>query len=362
MNILVTGCAGFIGFHLTRRLLACGHTVTGVDDLNDYYDVSLKKARLDELCPGLGAEAGESPQMRTFERDGLKFIKGDIVDQGLYAELGTSGFDAVCHLAAQAGVRYSIENPRQYISSNIEGTFNILEYCRHNPVRRLVYASSSSVYGRNPKIPYSESDMTDSPVSLYAATKKSNELMACSYSELYGIEAIGLRFFTVYGPWGRPDMAPFLFTDAILSGRPIEVFNGGRMSRDFTYIDDIVDGIVRVLTSEPAAGAGLHANASRAANGINAAGEPTATAIRGNHRVYNIGNSRPVALGDFISTIENISGRKAEKIYLEMQKGDVTDTWADTTRLREDYGYAPSTPIERGLAEFINWFKDYYGK
>jgi UDP-glucuronate 4-epimerase len=339
-----------------------------VDNLNDYYDVALKKARLDELHPGLGVAASDSRQIHSKECGSLKFIKGDIVDPGLYAELDGARFDAVCHLAAQAGVRYSIENPQQYISSNIQGTFNILEYCRRNPVRRLVYASSSSVYGRNVKIPYSESDVTDSPVSLYAATKKSNELMACSYSELYGIEAVGLRFFTVYGPWGRPDMAPFLFTDAILSGRPIEVFNGGRMSRDFTYLDDIVDGVVRVLTAEPARAGGVAAATTAAVAGSsvytdgNAACAGSAASAPGSHRVYNIGNSSPVALGDFISAIERISGRKAEKIYLEMQKGDVTDTWADTTRLREDYGYAPSTPIETGLTEFIEWFKDYYGK
>lgn len=339
MNILVTGCAGFIGYHLTKRLLAEGHTVTGIDNLNDYYDVGLKKARLGELSSELCREIDSMPQSLPLRAGRLTFIKGDIVDVGIYERLGGYGFDAVCHLAAQAGVRYSIENPQQYISSNIQGTFNILEYCRRNPVGRLVYASSSSVYGRNSKIPYSESDMTDSPVSLYAATKKSNELMAYSYSELYGIEAVGLRFFTVYGPWGRPDMAPFLFTDAILSGRPIKIFNNGRMSRDFTYIDDIIDGVVKVLTAQPVGDSGA-----------------------GKHRIYNIGNSTPVALGDFIATIEKITGRTAEKIYLEMQKGDVTDTWADTTKLREDYGYAPSTPVEKGLAEFIKWFRDYYGK
>ncbi len=333
MKILVTGCAGFIGFHLTRRLLGDGHTVVGIDNLNDYYDPGLKAARLREL----GVDTQKIGYDAPATTGGFTFIAADIEDADLYGlHLNGHQFDLVCHLAAQAGVRYSIDNPAQYVSSNLVGFFNILEYCRHNPVRRLVYASSSSVYGNNDSIPYRESDPTDSPRSFYGATKKANEAMAFSYSSLYGIEAVGLRFFTVYGPWGRPDMAPFLFTSAVLEGRPIDVFNNGEMMRDFTYVDDIVEGVCRVLLDQPR----------------NPSPEK--------HRIYNIGNSQPVGLGDFIATIERLAGRSAEKRYLPMQPGDVVRTWADTTRLREDYGYAPSTPLETGLGRFVEWYRKYY--
>ncbi len=333
MKILVTGCAGFIGFHLTRRLLGEGHSVVGVDNLNDYYPPELKAARLRELGMDMRNAKYNAPAVS----GNFTFISADIEDADLYGlHLDARKFDLVCHLAAQAGVRYSIDNPAQYVSSNLVGFFNILEYCRHNPVKRLVYASSSSVYGNNDSIPYRESYCTDKPRSFYGATKKANEAMAFSYSSLYGIEAVGLRFFTVYGPWGRPDMAPFLFTRAVLEGRPIDVFNNGEMMRDFTYVDDIVEGVCRVLLDQPR----------------NLAPEK--------HRIYNIGNSQPVGLGDFIATIERLAGRSAEKRYLPMQPGDVVRTWADTTRLREDYGYAPSTPLETGLGAFVEWYRKYY--
>ena len=310
MKILVTGAAGFIGSALATRLLARGDEVIGLDNLNDYYPVALKKARL-----------ALNPSMR--------FIEGDIADREMLPKLfEKERFDAVVNLAAQAGVRYSIENPWAYIESNIVGFENILECCRHYPVSHLVYASSSSVYGGNEKVPFSEDDKVDNPVSLYAATKKSNELMASCYSKLYGIYATGLRFFTVYGPWGRPDMSPMLFATAISRGEAIKVFNGGDMMRDFTYIDDIVEGIVRVLDA-PGSG----------------------------HSVYNIGCSNPVKLMDFISEIEGAMGCEAQKIMLPMQPGDVYQTYADTTRLEKDFGYKPRVTLHEGIGEFIKWFK-----
>ena len=310
MKILVTGAAGFIGSALATRLLARGDEVIGLDNLNDYYPVALKKARL-----------ALNPSMR--------FIDGDIADRETLPKLfEKERFDAVVNLAAQAGVRYSIENPWAYIESNIVGFENILECCRHYPVSHLVYASSSSVYGGNEKVPFSEDDKVDNPVSLYAATKKSNELMASCYSKLYGIYATGLRFFTVYGPWGRPDMSPMLFATAISRGEAIKVFNGGDMMRDFTYIDDIVEGIVRVLDA-PGSG----------------------------HSVYNIGCSNPVKLMDFISEIEGAMGCEAQKIMLPMQPGDVYQTYADTTRLEKDFGYKPRVTLHEGIGEFIKWFK-----
>lgn len=310
MKILVTGAAGFIGSALATRLLARGDEVIGLDNLNDYYPVALKKARL-----------ALNPSMR--------FIEGDIADRETLPKLfEKERFDAVVNLAAQAGVRYSIENPWAYIESNIVGFENILECCRHYPVFHLVYASSSSVYGGNEKVPFSEDDKVDNPVSLYAATKKSNELMASCYSKLYGIYATGLRFFTVYGPWGRPDMSPMLFATAISRGEAIKVFNGGDMMRDFTYIDDIVEGIVRVLDA-PGSG----------------------------HSVYNIGCSNPVKLMDFISEIEGAMGCEARKIMLPMQPGDVYQTYADTTRLKKDFGYKPRVTLHEGIVEFIKWFK-----
>lgn len=336
MKILITGCAGFIGYHLTRRLLSEGHSVVGVDNMNGYYSPTLKMSRLEQLGIEFTTTSGCMPLSGG---NGFTFFKSDITDKALFDEvLSKENFDAVCHLAAQAGVRYSIENPQEYITSNIQGFFNILEYCRIHPQMRLVFASSSSVYGKNTSIPYRETDMTDTPVSLYAATKKSNELMAHSYSELYGITAIGLRFFTVYGPWGRPDMAPFLFTKAILNDQSIQLFNYGNMSRDFTYIDDIVEGIHKVLLETPR----FSLSASK------------------RFRVYNIGNSKPVHLEEFVSTIESITGKTACKIHKPMQPGDVSATWADTSLMLQDYGYAPKTSIDEGLRQFIRWYTSYY--
>lgn len=312
MKILLTGAAGFIGFHLAGRLLSRGDEVVGVDNLNDYYPVVLKEARLSRL---------------TSEK-GFRFVKMDISDrEALPALFESEKFDAVVNLAAQAGVRYSIENPWAYVESNLLGFMNVLECCRHYPVKNLVYASSSSVYGDNGKVPFSEDDKVDSPVSLYAATKKSNELLASCYNHLYGIPATGLRFFTVYGPWGRPDMSPMLFASAILEGRPIKVFNNGKMMRDFTYIDDIVEGVVRVLD------------------------HPSEE-----HRVYNIGCGSPAKLLDFISLIETSLGRTAEKIMMPMQAGDVTRTYADTTRLERNFGYRPQVSLPEGIAKFVEWY------
>lgn len=312
MKVLVTGAAGFIGFHLTQRLLGRGDEVVGIDNLNDYYPVVLKRARLAEICS-----------------DRFRFIEMDIADRkALPALFEAEKFDAVVNLAAQAGVRYSIENPWAYVDSNLVGFVNILECCRHYPVQHLVYASSSSVYGGNDKTPFSEEDKVDNPVSLYAATKKSNELMASCYCKLYGIRATGLRFFTVYGPWGRPDMSPMLFASAISAGKPIKVFNNGDMMRDFTYIDDIIEGVVRVLDKAPAM-----------------------------HEVYNIGCSNPVKLMDFISEIEGALGRPAEKIMLPMQPGDVYQTYADTSKLERDMGYKPGITLHEGIGHFIDWYK-----
>lgn len=320
MKILVTGAAGFIGSKLMFTLSQRGDEVFGIDNLNDYYDVRLKQGRIAEFCTG--------------ER--RRFIKMDIADkEALDALFAAEGFDAVVNLAAQAGVRYSITNPYAYLQSNLVGFLNILEACRHWPVKHLVFASSSSVYGLNAKVPYSEDDKVDNPVSLYAASKKSNELMAHSYAKLYGIPCTGLRFFTVYGPWGRPDMAPMLFASAISKGEPIKVFNGGDMIRDFTYIDDIVEGTIRTLDHVPGA---------ECPNGVP-------------YRIYNIGCSHPVKLMDFISEIEQAIGRPAEKIFLPMQAGDVYQTNADTTRLEQEVGYKPHVRLHEGIAAFIEWYK-----
>lgn len=333
-KILVTGCAGFIGYHVSNKLLDLGHSVIGIDNINDYYSTELKYARLQKL----GIEKKDIKELNFTPGNGqFYFIKADIQDARLYDYLfKNEDIDIVCHLAAQAGVRYSIEAPQKYISSNIEGFFNILEYCRAHPKIKLVFASSSSVYGKNDSVPYRESDKTDRPASLYAATKKANELMAFSYSSLYDIETIGLRLFTVYGPWGRPDMAPFLFTDAIMNGRDIKIFNNGDMFRDFTYIDDITEGICRVLLNKP-----------------NRVDIPL-------FRIYNIGNSEPIALELFVKTIEQISGKQAKKIYMDMQQGDVKATWADTSLLQNDYDYKPTTSIQSGLKSFIEWYKKFY--
>lgn len=331
MKILVTGAAGFIGMHLTKWLLERGDEVVGLDNINNYYPQKLKYARLEEL--GItNLQENEKHQSSTYER--FSFIYGDIADRKLLPMLFESEhFDIVVNLAAQAGVRYSIENPFAYIEANLVGFANILECCRHNPVKHLVYASSSSVYGGNTKTPFSEDDKVDNPVSLYAATKKSNELMASCYSKLYDIPATGLRFFTVYGPWGRPDMAPMLFAHAISNGQPIKVFNHGDMMRDFTYVEDIVNGIIRVIDNPPASD------------------------NQTPHTVYNIGCSNPVKLMDFISTIETAIGKDAEKIMLPMQPGDVYQTYADTSKLEHDMGYKPSTSLKEGIAHFIYWYK-----
>ncbi|MDE5945368.1 MAG: NAD-dependent epimerase [Rikenella sp.] len=335
MKVLVTGAAGFIGFHTVCRLAERGDEVVGFDNINDYYAVELKHARLAELGIVAGAERAFVQSSRWTN---YRFVRADLTDKAFLDDLfAMERFDAVVHLAAQAGVRYSIENPYAYIRSNIEGFLNILEACRHCPVDHLVYASSSSVYGLNDRIPYTETDMTDRPVSLYAATKKSNELMAHAYSKLYGIPTTGLRFFTVYGPWGRPDMSPSLFLGAILEGRPIRVFNHGEMFRDFTYIDDIVTGIRAVLDGPPT---------------------PNAEGVAAS--VYNIGNSRPVALLDFIGAIEQASGRTAIKELLPMQPGDVYRTYADTSTLERDFGYRPDTPLQTGISRFCDWYKKYH--
>jgi len=335
MHVLVTGAAGFIGYHLSEKLLARGDTVTGLDNLNAYYDVSLKEARLARLR----------------ERAAFRFSRADLVDREALEHLfATNHFDAVVHLAAQAGVRYSLKNPRAYIDSNIVGFTHVLECCRHAEIAHLVFASSSSVYGMNSHMPFSVHDNVDHPVSLYAATKKANELMAHTYAHLYGIPTTGLRFFTVYGPWGRPDMALFLFTRAILAGEPIKVFNNGDMRRDFTYIDDIVEGIVRV-TDRPAT-PDPHWDADRPDPG-------TSTAP---YRLYNIGNNQPVALTEFIEALEAALGRTAEKQMLPMQPGDVAATCADIDDLAEAVDYRPHTPVQTGIDRFVAWYMEHMHK
>ena len=333
MKILVTGAAGFIGMHVSQRLLSRGDTVVGLDNLNAYYDPQLKRDRLTRL----GAEAGFS------------FVHEDVADRvamdGLFAR---EGFDRVVHLAAQAGVRYSLQNPQAYIDSNVVGFMNVLEGCRHGRVGHLVYASSSSVYGGNTRLPFSEHDNVDHPVSMYAATKKANELMAHTYSHLFGLPTTGLRFFTVYGPWGRPDMALFLFTRAILEDRAIDVFNHGRMVRDFTYIDDIVEGIVRTLDRPATPDAAFDA------------ARPDPASSNAPYRVFNIGNAAPVPLMDFIDAIEKALGRTARKNFLPMQDGDVPATSADVSALAAWAGFSPGTPVDVGVQRFVDWYRDYY--
>jgi len=335
-TILVTGAAGFIGFHLSKQLLAQGHRVVGIDNINDYYDVNLKYARLTQL--GIDRSSAEEFKKTVSSSEfgeQMQFIRLHLEDRAELPLLFKShSFDMVCNLAAQAGVRYSIENPEAYIDSNINGFLNVLECCRHHGVKRLVYASSSSVYGNSKAVPFDETVNVDHPISLYAATKKSNELMAHTYSHLYGIETIGLRFFTVYGPWGRPDMALFLFTDAIFNDRAINVFNHGDLSRDFTYIDDIVKGINATLLEDQK--------------------------NKNLYRLYNIGNSQPVQLVDFIAAIENKIGKVAKKNLLPMQMGDVKQTWADVSNLQKDYHYQPNTPITFGVNTFIDWYISFY--
>lgn len=326
-RVLVTGAAGFIGFHLASRLLGAGVTVRGLDNLNAYYDPSLKRARL--------------AQMAEHERFGFSPL--DITDYaGLSALLADFRPDCVVHLAAQAGVRYSLDHPREYMSANLDGFLGVLEACRAHPVRHLVYASSSSVYGANSKVPFHENDPVLAPVSLYGATKRANELMAQTYAHLYGIPCSGVRFFTVYGPWGRPDMAYYAFTKAILEGRAIDVFNHGRMQRDFTYVDDVTEALVRLVDLPPPAGG---------ADGASS-GAP--------HTIYNVGNHTPVALERFIAAIETALGRKADKRYLPMQPGDVPATFADVERLARVTGFAPKTSIEDGIARFVAWYRTYH--
>jgi len=333
VKILVTGAAGFIGMTTSLRLLARGDEVVGLDNLNDYYEVSLKENRLKRLTA----------------LPGFRFVKLDVADRaGMDKLFAEEKFDKVIHLAAQAGVRYSLQNPHAYIESNLVGFTNILEGCRHNKVQHLVYASSSSVYGGNTKMPFSEHDSVDHPVSLYAATKKANELMAHTYSHLYGLPTTGLRFFTVYGPWGRPDMALFLFTKAILEGRPIDVFNYGNMQRDFTYVDDIVEGVIRVLDKNAAANPDYDAIAADPA---------TSNAP---YRVFNIGNNNPVQLLDFIGAIEKALGMTAEKRLLPLQDGDVPATYANTDLLNDWVGFVPGTPVQEGVNRFIAWYRDFY--
>ena len=334
-NVLVTGAAGFIGSQLSKRLLDNGINVVGLDNLNPYYSVKLKEDRLAQL---------EGHPRFTFARL-------DLADRaGMERLFAANRFDVVINLAAQAGVRYSLKNPQAYIEANIVGFTNILEGCRHHGVKHLVFASSSSVYGANTKMPFSVHHNVDHPVSLYAASKKANELMAHTYSHLYGLHCTGLRFFTVYGPWGRPDMALFLFTDAILKGRPIQVFNHGRMQRDFTYIDDIVEGVVRVMGRLPAP------------NPAWSGDRPDPGSSYAPYKIYNIGNNQPVELNAFIATIESVLGRTAQKEFLDMQPGDVPATYADVDDLMADVGFKPATPIREGIERFVAWYNSYYGQ
>ncbi|MEH6770800.1 NAD-dependent epimerase [Maribacter arcticus] len=340
MKILVTGAAGFIGFFVAKSLLDQGHTVVGLDNINDYYDINLKYDRLKEL----GIEKNDAEifnnlaSSSTYEN--FSFIRLALEDrENLPLLFKAEAFDKVCNLAAQAGVRYSIENPEVYVDSNVVGFLNILECCRNYNIKHLVYASSSSVYGLNEKIPFETSDAVDHPISLYAATKKSNELMAHTYAHLYGFKTTGLRFFTVYGPWGRPDMAMFLFTDAIVNNKPIKVFNNGKLERDFTYIDDITEGVVRII-QKPMADKSDKENL---------------------FKIYNIGNSKSVKLMDFITAIEESLGTTAKKDMYPMQPGDVERTWANVDDLIADYDYRPNTPIKSGVQQFVDWYKTYYG-
>lgn len=335
-KILVTGAAGFIGFHVSKKLVDLGHTVVGLDNINDYYDVNLKYARLHEL--GISRDDSEEFLKFVFSAtlgNQFSFIRMNLEDRVALPKLfEQEKFDIVCNLAAQAGVRYSLENPQAYMDSNIQGFLNILECCRHYSIPRLVYASSSSVYGNSDEVPFKEDLNVDHPISLYAATKKSNELMAHTYSHLYGIQTIGLRFFTVYGPWGRPDMALFLFTEAIINNKPIKVFNQGNLSRDFTYIDDIVSGVVATLLEDS-----------------------TSNEM---YQIFNIGNSSPFKLFDFICALEKALGREAQKELMPMQLGDVYQTYADCTQLKEVYAYQPQTSLQKGVKRFVEWYKDFY--
>ncbi len=341
MKVLVTGAAGFIGFYVCKKLLENGYEVVGLDHMNTYYDVNLKYDRLAQLGISKTSAAVFNTLAQSTTQRSFKFIRLGIEDRQELPNLFESQkFHVVCNLAAQAGVRYSIESPETYIDSNVVGFLNILECCRSFNIKHLVYASSSSVYGLNKEVPYKTSDPVDHPVSLYAATKKSNELMAHTYSHLFHFLTTGLRFFTVYGPWGRPDMAMFLFTDAIVKGKPIKVFNNGHMERDFTYIDDIVTGVVKIIEKDPS----------------------TRIQDKAYYKLYNIGNNKSIKLLDFIKEIELNLNKKAEKMMLSMQPGDVVRTWANVDQLVKDYEYAPSTPIKEGVKAFIDWYLGYYKK
>ncbi|MEA2011468.1 MAG: NAD-dependent epimerase [Verrucomicrobiota bacterium] len=348
MKILVTGAAGFIGYHLSKKLLERGDSVIGLDNINDYYDTALKYGRLAEL--GISEDSIEYNKVvgsSCFEK--MQFIKLNLEDlENIEKLFENEGFDRVCNLAAQAGVRHSLKDPHTYIKSNVAGFCNILEVCRHNKTEHLVYASSSSVYGLNQNMPFSPHHTTDHPASIYAATKKSNEMMAHSYSHLYRLPTTGLRFFTVYGPWGRPDMALFLFTKAILENKPIKIFNHGDMKRDFTYVDDIVEGVVRIIDSVPVENPNWNPQ------------NPDTATSTAPYKIYNIGNSSPVQLMEFVEAIENSLGRKAEKKLLPLQPGDIKATYADVSDLIEDFNYKPDTSIEAGVKRFVDWYKKFY--
>lgn len=338
LKILVTGAAGFIGFHVCTKLLEKGHEVVGLDNINDYYDVNLKYDRLLELGIPMNEAKIFGNLAASGKYDSFQFVRMNLEDRSELPNLfKQENFDIVCNLAAQAGVRYSLENPESYVDSNIVGFLNILECCRNFAIKHLVYASSSSVYGTNTKVPFSTTDSVDHPISLYAASKKSNELMAYTYSHLYGFPTTGLRFFTVYGPWGRPDMALYLFTDAIVKGKPIKVFNNGEMQRDFTYVDDIVEGVIRIIE------------------------QPVKFRKTGDtkYKIYNIGNSTSVKLLDFIDALESTLHIKAKKQFLPMQPGDVKKTWADVSDLKTDYDYQPNTSILEGVKRFVSWYSNY---
>jgi UDP-glucuronate 4-epimerase len=348
MKILITGTAGFIGFHLSRQLLERGDEVVGLDSINDYYDTELKYNRLRQTgIEKASIRPGEVTASKQYSN--YRFIQMSLDDrEGLMDLFKEEGFDRVCHLAAQAGVRYSLTHPHAYVDSNLVGFVNMLEACRHHDVKHLVYASSSSVYGLNEAMPFSTHDNVDHPVSLYAATKKSNELMAHTYSHLYALPTTGLRFFTVYGPWGRPDMALFKFTRSILEERPIQVYNNGQMQRDFTYIDDIAEGVTRVIDHIPAG------------NPSWSGAEPDPSSSPAPYRIYNIGNNSPVQLMDFIRAIEEETGKEAIKQFMPMQPGDVPQTWADVSDLMSDFGYSPATDIREGVRRFVDWYRAYY--
>lgn len=333
MKILVTGGAGFIGYHLCEQLLKEGHTVVALDNVNDYYDPNLKYDRLSQLGIAKAEASVWNLQVASTKHKALQFVRMNLEDREALPELfKRESFDLVCNLAAQAGVRYSIENPEVYIDTNVVGFLNVLECCRNNDIKKLVYASSSSVYGNSIDVPFTEKQSVDEPISIYAATKKSNELMAHTYAHLFGVNAVGLRFFTVYGPWGRPDMAMFLFTDAIINNKPIKVFNEGNLSRDFTFISDIIAGVTAVIQNE----------------------------VQPGNTILNIGNSKPVKLLDFIEAIEVALGKKAIKEMLPMQDGDVNQTWASVEAMREHYNYQPSVSVEDGITAFVKWYKSYY--